>query len=152
MTVTTARATAANWAEPDGIAPRGTLIVIPGRGEGPELYERFGRRIAGDAHRLHAVADQAAFTALGNPALTRGHPLERHFRDIQCCRIHPPQDDAALIAVGRRTLTTQPPDPPPQPPPTNSSHLGHPGHYDHPGRAMITKDFFLAKENYRIAT
>jgi hypothetical protein len=30
--------------------------------------------------------------------------LERHFRDIQCRRIHPPQDDAALIAVGRRTL------------------------------------------------
>jgi butyryl-CoA dehydrogenase len=46
----------------------------------------------------------AAFTALGNPALTRANPLERHFRDIQCCRIHPPQDDAALINVGRRTL------------------------------------------------
>ena len=59
MTVTTERATAANWAEPDGIAPRGTLIVIPGRGEGPELYERFGRRIAGDAYRVHAVADPA---------------------------------------------------------------------------------------------
>ena len=49
-------------------------------------------------------AVQAAVTALGNPALTRGNPLERHFRDIQCCRIHPPQDDAALIAVGRRAL------------------------------------------------
>ncbi len=51
MTVTTGRATAANWSEPEGVAPRGTLIVIPGRGEGPELYERFGRRIAGDAYR-----------------------------------------------------------------------------------------------------
>ena len=56
MTVTTERATAANWAEPEGIAPRGTLIVIPGRGEGPELYERFGRRIAADAYRVQAVA------------------------------------------------------------------------------------------------
>jgi alpha-beta hydrolase superfamily lysophospholipase len=65
MTVTTERATAAKWAEPDGIAPRGTLIVIPGRGEGPELYERFGRRIAGDAYRVHAVADPVA-----DPALT----------------------------------------------------------------------------------
>ena len=36
----------ANWAEPDGLAPRGTLIVIGGRGEAPALYERFGRRIA----------------------------------------------------------------------------------------------------------
>jgi pimeloyl-ACP methyl ester carboxylesterase len=65
MTATTERATVANWAEPDGIAPRGTLIVIPGRGEGPELYERFGRRIAGDAYRVHAVADPVA-----DPALT----------------------------------------------------------------------------------
>jgi butyryl-CoA dehydrogenase len=47
---------------------------------------------------------QTAVTALGNPALTRHNPLERHFRDIQCCRIHPPQDDAALIGVGRRVL------------------------------------------------
>ena len=65
MTVTTERATAANWSEPNGVAPRGTLIVIPGRGEGPDLYERFGRRIAGDAYRVHAVADPVA-----DPALT----------------------------------------------------------------------------------
>ena len=57
MIATTGRATAANWSEPDGVAPRGTLIVIPGRGEGPELYERFGRRIAADAYRVQAVAD-----------------------------------------------------------------------------------------------
>ena len=70
MSATAARATAANWAEPDGIAPRGTLIVIPGRGEGPELYERFGRRIAGDAYRVHAVADPVA-----DPALTTSQVL-----------------------------------------------------------------------------
>jgi alpha-beta hydrolase superfamily lysophospholipase len=70
MTVTTERATAANWSEPDGVAPRGTLIVIPGRGEGPELYERFGRRIAGDAYRVHAVADPVA-----DPALTASQVL-----------------------------------------------------------------------------
>jgi alkylation response protein AidB-like acyl-CoA dehydrogenase len=48
-------------------------------------------------------------TALGNPVLTRSNPLERHFRDIQCCRTHPPQDDTALIAVGRRTLAVPTP-------------------------------------------
>jgi len=81
------------------------------------LYGLAARIDAGDKQALQraAVAKllitrsaisavQAAFTALGNPALTRSNPLERHFRDIQCCRIHPPQDDAALIAVGRRTL------------------------------------------------
>jgi pimeloyl-ACP methyl ester carboxylesterase len=70
MTVTTERATAANWAEPDGLAPRGTLIVIPGRGEGPELYERFGRRIASDAYQVHAVADPVT-----DPALTTSQVL-----------------------------------------------------------------------------
>jgi alkylation response protein AidB-like acyl-CoA dehydrogenase len=55
--------------------------------------------------RSAVTAVQTAVTALGNPALTRNNPLERHFRDIQCCRIHPPQDDAALIAAGRRTLS-----------------------------------------------
>jgi len=70
MTVTTERAAAANWTEPDGVAPRGTVIVIPGRGEGPGLYERFGRRIAGDAYRVHAVADPVA-----DPALTTSQVL-----------------------------------------------------------------------------
>jgi alpha-beta hydrolase superfamily lysophospholipase len=41
---------AVSWTEPAGIAPRGTLIVIPGRGEQPELYEQFGRRIASDGY------------------------------------------------------------------------------------------------------
>jgi alkylation response protein AidB-like acyl-CoA dehydrogenase len=54
--------------------------------------------------RSITAAVQAAITALGNPGLTRNNPLERHYRDIHCSRIHPPQDDAALIAVGRRTL------------------------------------------------
>jgi alkylation response protein AidB-like acyl-CoA dehydrogenase len=50
------------------------------------------------------AAVQSAVAALGNPALTRGNPLERHYRDLHCSRIHPPQDDAALIAAGRRVL------------------------------------------------
>jgi hypothetical protein len=40
MSLITERAQVARWGEPDGIAPRGTLILIPGRGERPELYER----------------------------------------------------------------------------------------------------------------
>ena len=64
MTLTTEPATAAHWAEPEGIAPRGTLILIPGRGESPGLYERFGRRIANDGYRVHVVADPVADPAL----------------------------------------------------------------------------------------
>jgi pimeloyl-ACP methyl ester carboxylesterase len=70
MTATAERTAAAHWSEPEGVAPRGTLIVIPGRGEGPELYQRFGRRIAADAYRVQAVADPVA-----DPALTTSQVL-----------------------------------------------------------------------------
>ncbi|HET6509872.1 MAG TPA: acyl-CoA dehydrogenase [Baekduia sp.] len=49
-------------------------------------------------------AVQTAVAALGNPALSRSHPLERHLRDVLCARVHPPQEDAARVAVGRRVL------------------------------------------------
>jgi alpha-beta hydrolase superfamily lysophospholipase len=46
-----------SWREPDGVAPRGTLVVVPGRGEHAGVYERFGRRLAADGYRVWAVAD-----------------------------------------------------------------------------------------------
>jgi len=48
------------WDEPDGLTPRGTLIVIPGRGEEPALYERFGRRLSADAYRVRVLPDPSA--------------------------------------------------------------------------------------------
>jgi alpha-beta hydrolase superfamily lysophospholipase len=59
------RAPDAAWDEPAGLNARGTLIVIPGRGEEPSLYERFGRRLSADAYRvrvLHDPVDDAATT------------------------------------------------------------------------------------------
>jgi pimeloyl-ACP methyl ester carboxylesterase len=60
-----------SWSEPAGLAARGTLVVVPGRGEQPSLYERFGARLATDAYRVHAVADPTA-----DPALTRRQVAE----------------------------------------------------------------------------
>jgi alkylation response protein AidB-like acyl-CoA dehydrogenase len=57
--------------------------------------------------RSAVTAVQTAISAIGNPGLTRHNPPERHFRDVQCSRIHPPQDDAALIIAGRRALSGQ---------------------------------------------
>jgi alpha-beta hydrolase superfamily lysophospholipase len=57
MTITDQHTPVLTWTEPDGIAVRGTLVVIPGRGEQPEHYERFGRRISADGYRVHAVSD-----------------------------------------------------------------------------------------------
>ena len=46
-------------------------------------------------------AVELAIEAAGNPGLARKNPLERHYRDVLCSRIHTPQDDVALSAVGR---------------------------------------------------
>jgi alkylation response protein AidB-like acyl-CoA dehydrogenase len=54
--------------------------------------------------RSVVTAVQTAVAALGNPALSRRNSLERHLRDVLCVRVHPPQEDAALIADGRRLL------------------------------------------------
>jgi alpha-beta hydrolase superfamily lysophospholipase len=47
------------WNEPDGTDPRGTVVVLIGRGEHPGAYERFGRRIASDAYRVRIASGPA---------------------------------------------------------------------------------------------
>jgi alpha-beta hydrolase superfamily lysophospholipase len=46
-----------SWDQPEGINPRGTVIVAAGRGETPLAYGRFGRRLAADGYRVRALAD-----------------------------------------------------------------------------------------------
>ncbi|MFI1412361.1 alpha/beta hydrolase [Streptomyces sp. NPDC020707] len=40
---------------PEGLRTRGTVIVVPGRGETRETYTRLGRRLAADAYRVRVV-------------------------------------------------------------------------------------------------
>ena len=40
----------------------------------------------------------------GNPGLSRKNPLERHYRDVLCSRIHSPQNDTILVSAGRAGL------------------------------------------------
>ncbi|MET9089369.1 alpha/beta hydrolase [Streptomyces sp. NPDC004237] len=40
---------------PSGLATRGTVLFVPGRGETRATYERFGRRLAVDAYRVRVV-------------------------------------------------------------------------------------------------
>ncbi|XUL93021.1 alpha/beta hydrolase [Streptomyces galilaeus] len=53
-----------SWDEPEGLAARGTLIVLAGRGEHGGVYERFGRRLGHDAYRVRALGDPAADPAV----------------------------------------------------------------------------------------
>ncbi|MDZ3991491.1 acyl-CoA dehydrogenase family protein [Pseudomonas sp. Teo4] len=54
------------------------------------------------SHAIQAV--ELAIEAAGNPGLSRRNPLERHYRDVLCSRIHTPQDDVVLGQTGRNAL------------------------------------------------
>ena len=51
---------------------------------------------------IAVVEDALALS--GNHGLTRANPLERHYRDVLCGRVHTPQDDSTRIALGRAAL------------------------------------------------
>jgi alpha-beta hydrolase superfamily lysophospholipase len=70
MTVADQQVPAVAWNEPDGLMPRGTVVVIPGRGEVPAVYERFGRRLAADAYRVRAVADPSVDAGLARAQIS----------------------------------------------------------------------------------
>ncbi|MDE1150100.1 MAG: acyl-CoA/acyl-ACP dehydrogenase [Azospirillaceae bacterium] len=44
----------------------------------------------------------------GNPGITRHNPLERHYRDVLCGRIHTPQADVVLTGAGRAAFAAHP--------------------------------------------
>ena len=56
------------------------------------------------ANHAAIEAVERAVAAIGNPALTRHNPLQRHLRDVLCARVHFPQDDVILSMLGRETL------------------------------------------------
>jgi len=45
-----------------------------------------------------------ALSLTSNHGLTRANPLERHYRDVLCGRVHTPQDDATRMNLGRAAL------------------------------------------------
>jgi hypothetical protein len=45
------------WDHPPHLGPCGTVVLVPGRGEDPRLYERFGARISADAYRVRVVGN-----------------------------------------------------------------------------------------------
>jgi alkylation response protein AidB-like acyl-CoA dehydrogenase len=51
---------------------------------------------------IAAVEDALSLT--GNHGLTRTNPLERHYRNVLCGRIHTPQDDVTRLSAGRLAL------------------------------------------------
>ncbi len=65
---------------PAGVTARGTVVVLPGRGEHCGVYERFGRRLAADGYRVRALdegatAGAAVAAVLTTPDLPRPYVL-----------------------------------------------------------------------------
>jgi alkylation response protein AidB-like acyl-CoA dehydrogenase len=60
-----------------------------------------------EAHIVKLTVTNNAIAAVedaGNHGLTRTNPLERHYRDVLCGRIHTPQDDVTRLSAGRLAL------------------------------------------------
>jgi alkylation response protein AidB-like acyl-CoA dehydrogenase len=47
------------------------------------------------------AAVEKAIAASGNPGLSRHNPLQRHYRDVLCGRVHTPQADVVLTGAGK---------------------------------------------------
>ncbi|TAK68499.1 MAG: acyl-CoA dehydrogenase [Actinomycetota bacterium] len=64
-----------------------------------------GPKVAATRELIAAV--EQAVALVGNPGLSRRHPLQRHYRDVLCSRVHTPQDDAVTVGIGRSLLSSK---------------------------------------------
>lgn len=71
----------------------------------PAPHESYLAKHTINANSIAVV--EKAVALIGNPALTRDHPLERHLRDVLCSRVHSPQADTVLGNAGRIALGLQ---------------------------------------------
>lgn len=145
-----------SWDEPEGLAARGTLIVLSGRGEHGGVYERFGRRLAFDAYRVRALGDPAADPSVLDEAAklladeslpgpkvvvgsdTGGHYAVQLAADADALILVGLPTSPGRPGVGRRRSRPAPPAPPTRAasPPTRTSDAGHsPRTLDCPPRA-----------------
>jgi alkylation response protein AidB-like acyl-CoA dehydrogenase len=63
-------------------------------------------KLSGTRAAIGAV--EQAVALVGNNGLTRRYPLERHYRDVLCARVHTPQDDSIIAAAGKSALEAAP--------------------------------------------
>ncbi len=71
-------------------------------GDPPGTVEANNIKYIATGNAIRAV--EIGLELTGNPGLSRRNPLERHYRDVLCSRIHSPQNDTILVAAGRAGL------------------------------------------------
>lgn len=72
------------------------------RGEWPKPSEANLIKHIANTNAIRAV--EIGLELTGNPGISRKNPLERHYRDVLCSRIHSPQADTVLVAAGKEGL------------------------------------------------
>lgn len=68
-------------------------------GDTPGAVEVNNIKFVATSNAIRAV--EIGLELTGNPGLSRKNPLERHYRDVLCSRIHSPQNDTILVGAGR---------------------------------------------------
>jgi alkylation response protein AidB-like acyl-CoA dehydrogenase len=69
---------------------------------GLDVIEANNIKYVATANAIRSV--EIGLELTGNPGLSRKNPLERHYRDVLCSRIHSPQNDTILIGAGQAGL------------------------------------------------
>jgi alkylation response protein AidB-like acyl-CoA dehydrogenase len=72
------------------------------RGQIPPAQESLYVKHNVSRNALAAVSKALELT--GNPGLSQNNPLERHYRDVLCARVHSPQTDSIFLSGGRSAL------------------------------------------------
>ncbi|MEG9300168.1 acyl-CoA dehydrogenase family protein [Klebsiella pneumoniae] len=90
-----ARRAAAGQPQPAGAGRRAALSAI----------EANLAKVTITDNAIQAV--NIALELTGNHGLSRQNPLERHYRNVLCGRVHTPQSDSAWLAAGNFVFQSQ---------------------------------------------
>ena len=83
------------------------LALATDAGQPPSIVESGALKVVLADNAVRAV--ELCTLLAGNHAHDRANPLERHWRDVQCARMHAPAADAAHLAAGRAALAERAP-------------------------------------------
>ena len=81
----------------------GALAEQVDDGDPVAVAQSAGAKTLGTRAAITAV--EQALSLTGKHGLTRNQPLQRHYRNVLCSRVHTPQDDVILSAAGRAALS-----------------------------------------------
>ncbi|WP_329129917.1 alpha/beta hydrolase [Streptomyces sp. NBC_01476] len=95
----------AQWYPAEGLLHRGTVVLLPGRGEHPGVYERLGRRLAADAYVVQVLDADPGASPAGIAAA-----VDAVAADTPAPLILAGSDTGALHALAAAGRTSAPPD------------------------------------------